>query len=220
LGLIILSMKKLFLFIIAIIAGLQSNAQLVNSIGITAGVSAGNQRFHFYDPTLLSRKKYIIGFNASVFVEFFNHDYARWVTELQFNQKGSIDKQPNINYANKLQYISWNNYLKLRYEMYRIIPYILIGPRLEYKLTQATSSPTITNSFLPLHVSGVVGAGIEFVSYTNFKFLVEGFYNPDLMKAYVNPDLSVKNKNFELRIGLKYEFAGRKTSCNTPTYVE
>jgi hypothetical protein len=30
----------------------------------------------------------------------------------------------------------WNNYLKLRYEMYAIIPYIMVGPRLDYNLTQ------------------------------------------------------------------------------------
>jgi hypothetical protein len=40
------------------------------------------------------------------------------------------------------------------------------------------------------------------------------------MPAYVAPLVRVNNKDFELRVGLKYEFAGRKESCNTPTYVE
>ncbi len=189
-------------------------------MGITAGVSAGNQKFYFYDPNSISRKKYGFGFNASVFLEFFSHDHVRWVSEIQFNQKGSIDKRPEATYPNHLQYLCWNNYLKLRYEMYSIIPYILIGPRLEYDLTQKTTSPEITSKFLKLHVSPAVGAGLEFVSFTNFKFLVEAFYNPDLiMPAYVRPGLHVQNQNFELRVGLKYEF-GRRERCNTPTYVE
>lgn len=214
-------MKKLFLFLIAILFVVQTKAQFVNSIGITAGVSAGNQKFYFAEPLSISRKKYIVGFNASVFGEFFSHDYARWVTEIQYDQKGSIDRQSDGNdYPNHLSYLSWNNYLKLRYEMYSIIPYIMVGPKLEYKLSQGTSSPAVTTSFLPLHISGSFGGGVEFVSYTNFKFLVEAFYNPDMMPAYVSPNLHIKNKNIQLRVGVKYEFGGQKESCNTPTYVE
>jgi hypothetical protein len=212
-------MKKIFLFSFTVLFFVQTNAQFLNSVGITAGVSAGNQKFFFYDPAAISNKKYIVGFNASIFAEFFSHDYARWVTEIQYDQKGSIDKEPNQNYPNHLQYLSWNNYLKLRYEMYSIIPYIMVGPKLEYRLVQGTTSPAIAAPFLPLHVSGAFGGGLEFVSFTNFKFLVEAFYNPDLMPAEVQPGMHIKNKNIELRVGLKYEF-GKRESCNTPTYIE
>lgn len=213
-------MKKIFTAIFLLLLFLQSNAQFLNSAAITAGGTAANQKFKFTDPASVSRKNYVFGFNASIFLELFSHDYARWVTEIQYNQKGSIDKQPEGNYANKLQYLSWNNYLKLRYEMLSIIPYVLIGPRLEYTLAQAETSPAVSGSMRPLHVSGAAGAGLEFVSFTNFKFFVEGFYNPDLMPAFKNNNLRVYNKDFELRIGLKYEFASRKERCNTPTYVE
>ena len=209
-----------FLFFFLLSIPLSGRAQVLNSIGITAGVSAGNQKFHFKDPLAISRKKYEFGFNASVFAEILSYDHVRWVTEIQYNQKGSIDKQPDANYPNRLQYLCWNNYLKFRYEMYRIIPYILIGPRLEYNLSQSTTSPDIMGNFLKLHVSPAVGAGLELVSYNNFKFFVEGFYNPDLiMPAYIRPGMHARNKNFELRVGLKYEFGSRE-SCNTPVYVE
>ncbi len=203
-------MKKLIVSVVIVLLALQSKAQFLNSIGITAGVSAGNQKFAFFDPLSVSRKKYIFGYNGSVFAEFFSGDYARWVSEFQYDEKGSVDKQPEAKYTNKLKYICWNNYLKLRYEMYSIIPYILIGPKLEYDLAQGTTSP----------VSAAAGAGIEFVSYGNFKFFTEAFYNPDIMYAYKRTGLGILNKNIELRIGLKYQFGSRKESCNTPTYVE
>ncbi len=212
--------KSVFFLIIIVLSIVQSKAQFVNSIGLTAGVSAGNQKFFFKEPVALSRKKYIVGFNASVFGEFFSNDHARWVTEIQYDQKGSLDKQPEGTYGNSLQYLSWNNYLKVRYEMYSIIPYIMVGPKLEYMLSQGTTSPAVTGSFLPLHVSAAFGGGVEFISYTNFKFLVEAFYNPDMMPAYVDPLLHIKNKNIQLRVGVKYEFGGQKESCNTPTYIE
>lgn len=213
-------MKKGILFFLIFLFALQSKAQFLNSIGITAGVSAGNQKFYFSDPLEISKKKYVVGFNGSVFAEFFSGDYARWVTEIQYNQKGSLDKQPEGNYPNKLNYICWNNYLKLRYEMYRIIPYILVGPRLEYNLSQGTTSPVVTGKFLPLHVSAAVGGGVEFISYSSIKFFTEAFYNPDAMPAYTRPGLNIRNKNIELRVGLKYQFGGRRETCNTPTYVE
>jgi hypothetical protein len=214
-------MKKILTRIIVLLIVFQAEGQFLNSIGITGGGSLGNQKFYFSDPLAISRKKYIPGLNASVFAEFGSGNYARWVSEIQYNEKGSRDKQPEGTYTNKLQYLCWNNYLKLRYEMYSFIPYILLGPRLEYDLTQGTTSPAITGKFLPLHVSAAGGGGIEFISYSNFKFFVEAFYNPDLlMPAYKRSSLEVRNKNIELRIGLKYEFVGRKESCNTPTYVE
>ena len=213
-------MKKIFLFIITLFVVVQVNAQFFNSIGLTAGLSLGNQKFFFNDPSSIARKKYILGYNASFFGEFFSDNHFRWVSEIQYNQKGSIDKQPDEKYRNKLHYLCWNNYLKVRFETYRVIPYLLIGPRLEYTLAQNTASPPITSNFATLHMSGAVGAGIEFVSFTNFKFLVEGFYNPDIMSAYKRSELHVTNKNLELRVGVKYEFVGRKQHCNSPTYVE
>ncbi|MGQ0828180.1 MAG: outer membrane beta-barrel protein [Bacteroidota bacterium] len=214
-------MRKLFFFIFLSSVAFQSEAQFLNSIGITAGVSAGNQKFYFKEPVEISKKKYVFGFNASLFAEFLSRDYVRWISELQYNQKGSIDKQPEANYPNKLQYICWNNYLKIRYEMYSIIPYILIGPRLEYNLTQRTTSPAITSNFLKLHVSAAVGAGVELVSYSKFKIFIEGFYNPDvIMPAYVRPGMHARNTNFELRIGLKYEINDGRETCNTPVYIE
>jgi len=213
-------MKKLPLIAILFLCVLQSRAQFVNSLGVTIGATAANQKFKYHEPLALSRKGYVFGFNASVFLEFLSHDNVRWVSEIQYNQKGSVDKRSDASYANQLQYLSWNNYLKFRYEMYRIIPYVMVGPRLDYTLVQGTSSPDVTGPFLPLHVSAAVGGGLELVSFTNFKLFVEGFYNPDIMPAYISPPLHINNKAFELRVGLKYEFAGRKESCNTPTYVE
>ena len=214
-------MKKLFITILLGLTCYVGNAQFLNSIGITAGASYSTQKFLYRDPDEIIKKKYKWGFNGSVFAEFFSHDYVRWVSEIQYNQKGSKDKQPDTTYRNRLQYLDWNNYLKIRYELFSIIPYVLIGPRLEYNLKEHMQTPGLMGHFLKLHVSPAVGAGIEFVSYGRIKFLVEAFYNPDfpLQDAYIRPELHIRNINYELRVGLKYEFLGREV-CNTPTYIE
>ena len=213
-------MKRSLHIIIFMLYSVYMQAQTLNAIAITAGVSASNQKFLTFDPASASRKSYLLGYNASVFAEIFSHDNFRWVTELQYNQKGSIDRRENASFANKLHYINWNNYLKYRYEMYSIIPYALLGPRLEFNILQNTTSPEITNKFLPVHISPAIGAGVEFVNYFNIKFFAEAFYNPALMPAYISTSTHVWNNNVELRVGLKYEMKTRNESCNTPTYIE
>lgn len=219
-------MKKTLLIFTVVLYSIQANAQFLNAFGITIGGSASKQNFYFYTPDETKVKKnFIYGFNGSVLAELFSHDYVRWVSEFQYNQKGSKDKQPNENFKNKLSYISWNNYLKIRVELFSFIPYVLVGPRLEYKLTQKTTSPPIISSFAPLHVSAAFGVGAELVSYGNIKFFAEAYYNPDykkydVMMGYVTkPLLNVQNVNYELRVGLKYQFKER-SSCNVPTYVD
>ena len=101
--------------------------------------------------------------------------------------------------------------------MLTIIPYVLIGPRLEFVVGDNTSSPPIVENFSAIHVSPAVGAGVEFVSYGNIAFITDIIYNPDIgLPAYNNNPLDIYNKVLELRVGLKYHFRGR-TTCNTPT---
>ncbi len=209
-------MKKTLLISFLFLQIFQSNSQIINGFGITAGATLANQKFISKSPLAIDNKNYLLGYNGSFFIEYFYHDYFRWVTEVQYNQKGSTDQQTSGKYINKLQYASWNNYLKIRYEMYAIIPYILIGPKLEYNISQDITSSGITNTFLPLHMSAVGGVGVEFVSYWDLKIFIEALYNPDVMPAYQTKSMSIFNKDFEVRMGLKYQIIGRVGACNVP----
>ncbi|MBI2269327.1 MAG: outer membrane beta-barrel protein [Bacteroidetes bacterium] len=197
------------------------HAQFFNALGVTVGVTYGNERWTDDNLKTSERKKYILGFNGSVLAEFFSDDYFRWVSEFQFNQKGSAEKTSAANYSTKLNYICFNNYLKFRTELVSIIPYFLIGPRLEYKLSGGSDNPRVTGAFKPLHVSLAIGVGNEFVAYGPYKFFTEAFYNPDIMKAYSVGGLHIKNNAFELRVGVKRVFGKSKKDmdCNSPVYI-
>jgi hypothetical protein len=205
----------LLLFLLLFISTI-SYAQLINGYALTAGVSYGNQKFMFSNPSAIEHKNYLLGYNGSFFIEFSNADFVRWVTEVQYNEKGSIDKQLAGNYKNKLQYGCFNNYLKIRRELISCIPYILLGPRIDFMVNQGTSSPAITDRFQDVHVSFAAGLGVEFISYGDLKFFIESFYNPDITDAYKLTSLKIQNKNFELRIGLKYVTGDRRRGCNVP----
>jgi Outer membrane protein beta-barrel domain len=212
-------MKKIFFLTLLLVSQLFAKAQFVNGIGLMGGISYSNQRFITTNPNFTDAKKYVLGYNGDLFIEFFNHKRFRWQTEFQYNQKGSKDEQPTGDLINKLEYGCWNNYLKIRYEMLRIIPFVLIGPRLEYAISQSIESPGFVDKFQTIHGSLAVGAGIEFVTYGQLKFITDFIYNPDITKSYASLPLNAYNNNFELRIGLKLQFGRAKTHCNVPTSI-
>lgn len=197
------------------------SGQFFQGIGITAGVTKAKQKWFLEMPdasTQIIKKKNIIGFNGSLRAEFINSDYVRWVTEFQFNQKGCKDKGDSTTFRNRLNYICWNNFLKLQFETFEGFPYLLMGPRVEYTLTQATKSPAITGAFEKLNFSWSVGAGFEKIVFSNFKPFIEMHYNPDtpFYYAYDNAPLNIRNRAWELRIGIIYRPAD--ASCPSVVY--
>ncbi|MBN8702004.1 MAG: outer membrane beta-barrel protein [Bacteroidetes bacterium] len=197
---------------------LSTNAQFVRGIGIMGGVTFAKHKFEFKNPDAIEKKKFVFGFNGELFGEFGRGEYIRWQSEFQYNQKGSKDKTDSTTYKNKLAYVCWNNYLKIRYELFGGIPYLLIGPRIEYKLSEAMQSPTVVSSFKNFQFSPSFGAGWEFVTYSNIKPIVEVHYNPDMyLNAYKTTPLDIKNRAWEIRVGLKYLLGNASEDC-PPVY--
>ncbi len=175
------------------------HAQFFQGWGIMAGATAGRQNWYYQNPDSKEKLKYLLRYNAEVFGEFVDNPTFRWVTELQYNVKGSKYNDPTaasvIKYVN--QYAAWNNYLMVRKEMFAIIPYAKVGPRLEYVFSS-------NQSFSKVHVTGALGSGIEFVAYGPVKFITEAWWVPDLDKSYKSGDFSIKQHCWELRVGLKF----------------
>lgn len=177
-------------------------AQFFQGWGIMGGLTLGHQKWHSPTMELLNPKtKRLLRFNGELFAEFIDHDHFRWVTEAQFNMKGTKTDGfgQTVNYSNNI--IAWNNYLKIRQETYRFIPYVLLGPRLEYTL----SSP---QDFTKFHVTGSAGVGTEIVSFGKVKFLTELHYVPDFTRSFQSEALDIKQKVWELRVGLKFTMGG------------
>ncbi len=186
--------------------------QFFRGIGITGGVTMAKQKWFLNpdDSREIIKKKNIFGFNGSLRAEFIDNDVIRWVTEFQFNQKGCKDKTDSATFKNKLNYICWNNFLKFQYETFDGYPYILLGPRVEYTLPQATKSPEITGAFNKFNFSWSIGAGYEKIVYSYFKPFIELHYNPDtpFFYAYKSSPLDIRNRAWELRIGIIYRPGG------------
>lgn len=196
-------MKKIFLFS-ALLLGLTANAQFFQGWGLMGGATYANQKWLYPETGGKDKLKYLLRWNGEVFAEFGAHPTFRWVTELQYTRKGAKQETPVGTTKFQNDYAAWNNYLMIRREFFSVIPYVKVGPRLEYVLQS-------DQSFTPFHATGSIGAGVEFVSFGKLKFLTEFHYVPDLTKSFSNDLLTIKQPAFELRIGLKFGKAGNAT---------
>ncbi len=212
-------MKKIQLLILFLFFAGLVQAQLINSIGINGGVTFAKYKWTVKDdpklPTPLYQndpQKWKTSWNGAIFLEMFQNEHWRWVSEAQYNNKGGIevagwDKGKKLGTATPD--VAWNNYLKFRYEIYYGVPYIFAGPSLAYTLSQSSASPPIQRgSFRKIQISPVVGVGWEFITFGMIKPFVEALYNPDLAAgpaAYHTLDLSLWNRVIEARVGLRFE---------------
>jgi hypothetical protein len=192
--------------------------QLINSIGVMGGLTFSKQVWKYDTPEMKEKTKFRMGYNGSVFAEWFNHDYYRMITEVEYNQKGGKDVMDSGTYKNGLDYVSANFFFKIRQELYSITPYAVIGPRVEFLIAKKPADgypyASTINDFKTVHVTYSYGLGFEYIMLEPFIFLLEAQYNPDLTASYKDSNLKVKHKAIELRLGFKYLLVrNRKAKC-------
>jgi hypothetical protein len=208
----------LFLFSLSI-----ARAQFFQGLGIFGGLTLSNQKYSIrsIEPNILYKSLNRFRYSGGFVAEFIDHDIFRWQMNLAYVQKGMKDYSVLGKAAyNNYDHISFENYLKVRYEFYKLIPYILVGPRVEYNIIKSTAvfKPE-SDAINPLQFSLGLGAGIELVTFGRFKPFIEGYYNPYVLPLYNKNNVSITGRTFELRIGVIYR-PKRKAfdDCNAPRY--
>jgi len=205
--------KIIFFFLTFSIQHLTFNisfGQALNSYGFTIGLTRSTEK---WDSTDYSQKmKFRSGFNGSFFLEYYYHNRFTWRTELEYNLKGAklLDSNTVVG-KSRTKYVCWNNYLRIRHEMYDYTPYILIGPRVEYLLaaigTPANLPPKNYEDYNGIlkqfHFSAAVGGGCEYNIYDPWILFAELYYNPDVTNSYTQNNFHIKNRAWELKVGIK-----------------
>jgi hypothetical protein len=204
----VLKLKTLITILFLAIASLQSaRGQLLHAYGATIGLTRSTEVFNYNNPDLRQTMGYRSGFNGSLFLEFFNHPVFTWVMEAQFNQFGSrwLDADGAETFRHRLNYGSFNNFLKARAEGIDINLYAIAGPRVQYLLS--ANAPDASQ--LAFSVSGGLGCDFNFfepvILFTEVHY-VQGFFgNSDVMER--------QNRAFEFRIGIKKLIQKRRDDC-------
>ncbi len=216
-------MKKSLLLIVFIGIWSAGNAQFFQGFGVTLGGTYSNQKWMLNNDDDI-RQRYKLSFNGSVFAEMFDHDYTRWITEIEYNRKGYRQRFPvDDKGAVQANYVSWNNYLKFRQELYDVTPYWYIGPKVEYYLNGSMPVP-----MSQIHVTGATGIGIELISFDPWIWLLDFQWNPDIMPSFkqdppafeggIPVPEKIRHNAFELKLGVKFKGKRKRTTC--PAYMD
>lgn len=202
-----------FFILLAVLLSTHLNsakAQFIKGFGATLGATFSKQNWQQQIPSLEVKQKYKAGANGSLFVEYIDHKYYRMISELQYNMKGAKESRDTLSgFKYKANYISFNNFFKIRQELYDVTPYALIGPRVEFLLN--SNIPTMRT----VHLTASGGIGMEFLYTRPWIFFAEVQYNPDVMRARNADILMIRQNAWEIRAGIKYE-RKKKADCPRP----
>lgn len=229
-------MKKLFILLLLIEFTNSVQAQFLRGFGIFIGATSTRHRyvntlpvdsftFKHTVPAPSHKSAEYVSWSIGIFGEFLKYSHIRWQTELEYINKGAVERPliapwPPVRAgatANAFSYIQWNNFLKIfGNEGYRGTPYGMIGIRSEYNLHRAiTAYPGVTAGLPKINFSPDVGIGYEFMAYSPVKFFTELHYMRDAINYKAGP-VWFNSRTWELRVGIIYRPMKALDDCNAP----
>ena len=205
------------------------HAQLIRGYGIKAGLTSANQTVNWAD--WITNTKARQGIDAGIFVEWLNIPFISILTEVHLIQKGSdvttnfqitTVEFPNgipissiknsdlsvkyYGYSTKINYLSIPILAKLRISEGLLVPYILAGPRFDFKLSDNIST-NAGRSFINYKnndIGGIFGVGAQLASIIPIHIGAELRYSPSFQYCFSEKYFSVKNSSLEFPLVLSY----------------
>ncbi|HEY1037882.1 MAG TPA: hypothetical protein VGF30_00675 [Bacteroidia bacterium] len=231
-------MKKFLVICCLFLAAFSAKAQFISGIGIFgSGTSSRHEYVNSNErDTILflpqipesHRSTERLSWGAGVVFELFSFRGFRLQSELEYINKGALEKNELVNAytnerqrgTNKYKYIGFNNFAKFRLETFNFTSSLLIGARIEYMLGKSTPAySSVSSNFKKLWISPDVGVGFEPYSFGKFKIFTELHYNPDVRRQYNKDKVVASNRTWELRVGLMYRKKKMNDlDCNAPRY--
>jgi hypothetical protein len=205
-----------YLILIFIFFVSTSQAQLIRGYGFKAGVTSSNQDWDYnYLKDFTPETRW--GINVGIFSEFLNIHYFSLVAELNYVQKGmkdeiaiitpqSPDPTKFITWDTRVDYLNLSALGKFRYEFQSFIPYILLGPKIDFQINEETSPESVNvvaNNFNEFMYGFKVGVGSE-IKFVSFSLSVEILYDYNINHLYEGEYLTVNSDSFDFRIGIMF----------------
>jgi hypothetical protein len=200
---------------IMLVSQSQSTAQLCRSFGIKVGATFANQYFR-YSATMTNSRR-IPGFTAAIFAEWFNNPYLSLITQLELTQRGLITDVrttqgfeswrvawPDVN--NHLHYLSVPVLAKCSVTTSPSIPYLLVGPRVDYLLWYSSDRgylDGVYKEFKKTILGGSAGTGWNAASVSSVPLTIEVRYNFDFINSS-RPYNNIRNDAIDLWLGYAF----------------
>ncbi len=220
-------MKKSLMLLLAIVTLIvtEIDAQIIRNTGIQSGISISKQSWLYKSTNNKSIKDYRVGLNLVINCEWFDNEYFSVLTDLGYIQKGCKEKIENTTasqpegdgtfktYDTRFDYLTFSPKFKIRKEIKNIIPFLFIGPRLDYQLSYKSdfNYSQIENDFKKIIWGLNYGIGFEYKSgYIGIAAILQHQYDftkiINTESSQQNTGLSIKNNAFVINLGVKYYF--------------
>lgn len=208
-------MKTLFPVFVALqfLASIPGNAQLIKRCGLKVAFTSASQDFKY--STFAPDTKRRPGFNAGIYIEWFDLPLVSLITQIEYAQRGMglefvrtlNDPTPIEIFTeyNRVDYLSLPVLVKVAVPTTIVTPFLLIGPRIDFFLGYHSDRDlfnAVYDQFKKTMIGGSIGIGVEATSLLPVNVIVEGRYNFDLADSYSTQYLTVRNNSFDVWLGV------------------
>jgi len=212
-------MKKIIflVFILSLLFVEINFAQTITSYGMKIGLSAAGERsLNKYQGVVSDfSNQRRVGITVAGFIEWFDTPVFSLLTQFAYTQKGmnerfiytSTDQTIIIDIDNRLDYLSFPIFFKLRKQTETVSPYIIIGPRVDYLLgynSDRNAYNHLYDNFKKAVLGGSVGIGIQIESLMPVRFVMEASYNGDFTNSYNTERSEISYNTFDFLIGIGF----------------
>lgn len=239
-------MKKIIITFFLFASLADANAQFFRGIGLFVAGNSSMNRYRNLNPKTVYRHEPdfinagnsyypdnhwshdMQNFGVGLVLEFLRYDNVRWQTEVEYTKRSVLEhdydwfndvRRPLS--PNTYTQIQWNNFLKyFFYQGRKGVPYAMLGARIEYNMAYSITAYFPVAAARPLiWFSGDVGVGYEFFTWKKWHPFVEFHWNPDIIYQPPVAGSSMRNRTFELRIGIMFRPMPKGIDdCNAPKY--
>lgn len=217
-------MKYRILLVVLSLTMLNTNAQILKSIGIKGGISLSNQTFESKTFEFKNDFDYKSGLYTAVSAEFFGSKHFSLVADLGFVQKGmqfrmqeTTVQMPEgtgeyITEKNTLNYLTFSPMLKGYLNVKKFTAYALLGPRIDQRLSVNSKYYNIIYDEAKKQVFGInYGLGVDYninrISLS-MEFMAQPDITPLLNKEPMTnfPGFKVMSNSYLINMGINYKF--------------
>jgi len=164
------------------------------------------------------------GFNIALFYEFGNHKFLSFIAQIEYAQKGFVEKQvetnetgeiiQNVKANTRLDYLSIPLLIKFKYPRITPEPYFIFGPRFEYLINKRNgvfhfSQIDFKSQFVD-HLDkfvfgGSFGAGFRLAKIYRLNTLLEFRYHFDFSDSFSKiEEATVKHNSYNIGLAISF----------------
>jgi len=209
---------RYIIFMMAITVTTLVCGQFPASYGVKAGVSLANQSWQLTNLDYTLETEVLSGFTAALFMEAFKGEHFSLQFDAAYALKGSSSTTESISVqhlendaitvnegersTSEFAYISLAPMARFRFDLEHLVPYVLLGPRVDFLLSYTTDSEYPLDTWKGYTVGLSIGAGLEY-RLGQFNLFAEIQYQPDLSPLTNQEPLLINNELLAFMLGFR-----------------